>query len=250
MSRHAQIEEIDDDPEEVDISTLLSPTSSFSVPPDPPFPSFPANFTNPLLQQTQTTQYPPPSDPTLHKTYQCLYPVYFDANRSRALGRRVKRELAVPNPLAREIVDAAAALGLRTVFEPGKTHPKDWGNPGRVRVALKDDGARGIENKFCLYQEIAKYLQAHPTTRESPLKLRIPNMPFDGKIPEPPAVPRGWKMGSVLPLHSPALSGGGVGEDLFKEMMQGMGMPVDAGGPVAGEKLEKKEKKEKKKGKR
>lgn len=47
------------------------------------------------------------------------------------------------NPLAREIVDAVAGLGLNTVFEPGKMHPKDWGNPGRVRCALKEAG-RGM----------------------------------------------------------------------------------------------------------
>ena len=33
-----------------------------------------------------------------------------------------------------------AGLGLSTVFEPGKMHPKDWGNPGRVRCALKEGG--------------------------------------------------------------------------------------------------------------
>lgn len=46
------------------------------------------------------------------------------------------------NPLAREIVDAVAGLGLDVVFEPGKMHPKDWGNPGRVRILLKEDGVR------------------------------------------------------------------------------------------------------------
>lgn len=49
------------------------------------------------------------------------------------------KELAVENPLAREIVDAVSELGLKTVFEPGKLHPKDWSNPGRIRVLLKDE---------------------------------------------------------------------------------------------------------------
>ena len=44
------------------------------------------------------------------------------------------------NPLAREIVDAVQLLGLKTVFEPGKMHPRDWANPGRVRVLVKEDG--------------------------------------------------------------------------------------------------------------
>lgn len=50
------------------------------------------------------------------------------------------KELAVCNPLAREMVDAVQALGLSVVFEPGKTHPKDWSNPGRVRVLVKEGG--------------------------------------------------------------------------------------------------------------
>lgn len=52
-------------------------------------------------------------------------------------------ENAVPNPLAREIVDAVQSLGLKTVFEPAKMHPKDWSNPGRVKVGLKEQGSPG-----------------------------------------------------------------------------------------------------------
>ncbi len=104
-------------------------------------PSAPQEFLRPQAPQQQqsafnTTTQPPPE----YKTYQCLYPIYFDANKTRQEGRRVAVENAVPNPLAREIVDAVQSLGLRTVFEPSKMHPKDWSNPGRVRVGLKDAG--------------------------------------------------------------------------------------------------------------
>lgn len=80
------------------------------------------------------------------KSYQCIYPVYFDSARSREGGRRVPKQGAVPNPLAREIVDALShignthSVGLQIVFEPTKTHPKDWANPGRVKVQVKRDG--------------------------------------------------------------------------------------------------------------
>lgn len=80
------------------------------------------------------------------KSYQCIYPIYFDASRSREEGRRVKKEDAVRNPLAREIVDALQYIAgqvnvaLQIVFEPSKCHPKDWANPGRVRVLVKKDG--------------------------------------------------------------------------------------------------------------
>ena len=40
-------------------------------------------------------------------------------------------------------MDAVQLLGLKTVFEPGKMHPRDWANPGRVRVCLPGRGERG-----------------------------------------------------------------------------------------------------------
>jgi signal recognition particle subunit SRP19 len=77
---------------------------------------------------------------------------------------------------------------------------------------MKEDGVlkhSTIKNKFMLYKAVAEYLHRHPMSKEEPLRLRLPNMPFDWKTPELPAVPRRWKMGSILPLHSAAVSGGG-----------------------------------------
>jgi signal recognition particle subunit SRP19 len=75
-----------------------------------------------------------------------------------------------------------------------------------------------------LYKMIAAYLKSHPTTEQSPLKLRVPGLPMpkDNKVPAP-AVPRGFKMGSILPLHSPALSGGGVSDNMMADMMKELG---------------------------
>lgn len=81
-----------------------------------------------------------------------------------------------------------------------------------------------------LYKMISSYLKSHPTTEQSPLKLRVPGLPMpkDNKVPAP-AVPRGFKMGSILPLHSPALSGGGVSDNMMADMMKELqgsgGMP-------------------------
>lgn len=80
------------------------------------------------------------------------------------------------------------------------------------------------------------------------------------KLPAAPPAPRGWKIGKILPIHSPAYSGGGVSDNPFKEAMaemqnmQGMpgfpGMPGMAGmmgeSPAGGS---EKKKKDKKKGK-
>jgi signal recognition particle subunit SRP19 len=81
-----------------------------------------------------------------------------------------------------------------------------------------------------LYHLISTYLQSHPTTEDSPLRLRLQGLPppKDGKAPVP-AIPRGFKMGSVLPLHSPALSGGGVSENFLKDMMAEMGGQLPEG---------------------
>jgi signal recognition particle subunit SRP19 len=83
------------------------------------------------------------------------------------------------------------------------------------------------------------------------------------KLPAAPPAPRGWKIGKILPIHSPAYSGGGVSDNPFKEAMaemqnmQGMpGMPsipglegmMGMGEPSAPPVAEKK-KKDKKKGK-
>ena len=54
-------------------------------------------------------------------------------------------------------------------------------------------------------------------------------------------------MSQILPLHSPAVSGGGVSENLLKDMMaemQGQTPPGSSAGPSGGGK-----KKDKKKGK-
>ena len=182
-------------------------------------------------------------------------------------------EQAVKNPLAREIVDAVQLLGLKTVFEPGKTHPKDWANPGRVRVLVKEGGrARNarVKNSMlltlplklpCVYRDcwryfawricigadmlatehhlytlVSQHLQAHPTTAESPLRLRIHGMPPPQLPIPPPAVPRGWKINDILPLHSSALSGGGVSENILKDVMQEMqnAQSGGGGGPAGG----------------
>jgi len=178
MSRHARIEEIEDsDPEEVDISNLdapdlpiagstfqpgrhiVPPTPSSSVPRrTPPSPSTGGGggggVGNPSLLSDPASLLLQPSAAAAvvgdYKSFQCLYPVYFDAARTRAQGRRVAGSKAVRNPLAREIADACGALGIQTVFEPGKTHPKDWCNPGRVRVKLDGTGKNSSSTPLLL----------------------------------------------------------------------------------------------------
>jgi len=249
MSQSARIEELSDsdsDPEITDISSLAAPTSTKN-------PSLIDPSAIPQASQQPRVQFT--AEHSASKKWQCLYPIYFDSSRSKSEGRRVPHDLAVANPLARTIADAVTSLGLKCVFNPGKIHPRDWANPGRVSVETKSpDGrwtaaARGVNNKHHLYRLVAEFLKARPTKPEDTLRLQIRGMPEQTEPLPPPAVPRGWKVNAILPLHSPAVTGGGVSENFLKDMMAEMqGLPPSAsaaGGEKSGS--GKKEKKDKKK---
>ncbi|KAF9110244.1 signal recognition particle subunit [Mortierella sp. AM989] len=78
------------------------------------------------------------------KSWMCIYPCYIDGTKTVAEGRRISKEKAcVKQPWAKDIVEAVKELRLSQAFEPGKTHPKDWANRGRVRVLFKENG------RFC-----------------------------------------------------------------------------------------------------
>jgi len=270
---HARIEEVEDsdvasDPSEADISDVASDFSDRDIikakaapsrappqnakaaqinPSNIPFSASNAQITT----APDGTMFKSTKDSSKYKDFQCIYPIYFDATRSRAEGRRVGKKFAVKNPIAREIVAACSRLRIETLFEPLKTHPKDWANPGRVKVNIKSNPA--IKNKHHLYTLITTHLQANPTTEATAMQPRIGGIP----PPDPskplvrPAVPQGWKMGEILPYYSAALSGGGVSENFFKDMMAEMqgqipGMP-DMGGPSGGAPAESKKKDKKKK---
>lgn len=79
------------------------------------------------------------------------------------------------------------------------------------------------------------------------LKVRINGLPH--QVAPPPAIPRGWKMGTILPLLSPAITGGGVSENMFKDAMaqmqgiEGGAGPLTAEGGEGGKKKDKSKKK-------
>ncbi|CAO1630878.1 unnamed protein product [Parajaminaea phylloscopi] len=98
------------------------------------------------------------------KKWITLYPIYFDAKRSNKVGeRRVSWKHASLYPLSSGLVKAAGKLGLRFVHEPYKTHPRDWENPGRVKVQLFDEEGKAthgsIRNRKQLVVAVAPLLQ-------------------------------------------------------------------------------------------
>lgn len=138
---HARVEELSDsdsDPDVMDITALPTAQARAAALMKPQ--DIPAS------QPQRTAVAPPPGS----KNWHVLYPIYFDASVSRVEGRRVGKELAVKNPLALTIANAIQLRGLYSYFEPVKRHPKDWANPGRIKIRLRDeDGnwvAKGIKN--------------------------------------------------------------------------------------------------------
>lgn len=134
------------------------------------------------------------------KSWKVIYPVYFDKTRSVKQGRRVPFEQAVLNPLAVIISDACLSLGFEAALEITKQHPKDWANPGRVRVNIKDGSPKRV-----IFKKISAYLKSKPVTsvtaREE-MYRRIAQ--FDTL--QPLAAPRNMRFPKILPGVSPVLS--------------------------------------------
>ncbi|RCK62400.1 Signal recognition particle SEC65 subunit [Candida viswanathii] len=143
--------------------------------------------------------------------FQMVYPCYFDMNRSHKDGRRVSIDRAVENPLASTIADACRKLGLPVFLELDKTHPQDYGNPGRAKVLYKAvfDGGKlispKITNKRVLLNLIAEYLAEHTTDLASiGPESGIPYPPEfqTGFTPEEIPKVKGYKMNTIVPVHS------------------------------------------------
>ncbi|KAK4686413.1 signal recognition particle subunit SRP19, partial [Tremellales sp. Uapishka_1] len=182
-----------------------------------------------LRQQMGATQMA--KDPSVYKTWNAVYPLYFDAKVSINSGRRVPRNKAVWWPQAVQIAKACSVLGLPSVLEPDKQHPADWANPGRVKVQFEKDGRflnPIVKNRTQLYQHLAAQIQhVNPslvpqpasTTSKTPklnatktktktksTKPPRPPMKAPSKPPQPPQpVP---SLDDRLPLHSPIVPAG------------------------------------------
>lgn len=83
-----------------------------------------------------------------------LYPLYFDANRSRAEGRRVPRKLAVASPKLEELAEAARQADYRVEVEADRSHPRrPWAGDGRVLIV-------GGGKKSAIVQAVGEVLKA------------------------------------------------------------------------------------------
>ncbi|UCB60334.1 MAG: signal recognition particle [Candidatus Bathyarchaeota archaeon] len=83
-----------------------------------------------------------------------LWPVYFDASRTRKEGRKVPKNAAIPNPSLDEIRRAVERLDLMPEVEAVGAHPAmPWRKTGRVWIQKED-----MNGKVLL--EIAKEIMA------------------------------------------------------------------------------------------
>ncbi|KAL3072827.1 hypothetical protein niasHS_017801 [Heterodera schachtii] len=112
----------------------------------------------------------PYSDPS---RWVAIYPLYIDASKSLAQGRRIPKAKAVNNPTCQEIFDVLNHVGLRCELEQKKTHPRAQSrgaaNPkqqqqeeGRIRVQLKGDDGENVgegaaQPKFMTRQQMMEY---------------------------------------------------------------------------------------------
>jgi len=68
-----------------------------------------------------------------------IFPVYFDAERSRTQGRRVKKKTAIKNPTITELAEAATILGLDFEVDLEAKYPRYWWIPsGRLKIKKQD----------------------------------------------------------------------------------------------------------------
>ena len=84
-----------------------------------------------------------------------IWPAFLDAERSRSEGRRVARDLAVPDPTVDEIAQAVQQVGYDAVIEREKTYPREYEARGRVLVKDAEDAT-----KSDLLGAVAAYLGA------------------------------------------------------------------------------------------
>ncbi|KPV77701.1 uncharacterized protein RHOBADRAFT_51519 [Rhodotorula graminis WP1] len=131
-----------------------------------------------------------------------IYPIYVDAKRPQQDGaRRVNAKVALEWPFAELMAKACRMLGFEVVFEPSKTHPKDWENPGRIKVQLKTAEGKpvnaSIKNKRVLLARMCTLLAPHQPKAPAPTA--------SNPHPVPPIHRR-------LPANSPAISHGTLDE--------------------------------------
>jgi signal recognition particle subunit SRP19 len=76
-----------------------------------------------------------------------LWPVYFDANKTIADGRRVPKKLAVSAPKLEELQMAAKTVGFQTEIVSDVAHPSaPWRKTGLLVVPKKESKGKTLKS--------------------------------------------------------------------------------------------------------
>ena len=76
-----------------------------------------------------------------------IWPVYFDSTKSRSEGRRVPKNLAIPEPDVKTVQKAVEHVALEAEVIPDIKHPRmSWRKSGALIVSKKDSKNRIIKN--------------------------------------------------------------------------------------------------------
>jgi signal recognition particle subunit SRP19 len=104
--------------------------------------------------------------------------------------------------LSKDIASAANRLGLGTLHEVNKSHPRDWENPGRVRVQWKKNGQ--LVNPAVKSSKSASDL-ARPSLRLRAEKQLLEMISFQIQHLKPECIPKPpYNLASATPSEAPA----------------------------------------------
>lgn len=123
----------------------------------------PAGGMPPGMQQMMAAASAPPPIQlsTEEKKWITIYPIYFDAKRRYEKGcRRVTYKESSMWPKSEDLVRAASKLTVFHVHEPRKAHPRDWENPGRIKVQLFNQDGKPLHQKYPNKKELLRALAA------------------------------------------------------------------------------------------
>ncbi|KAG8823881.1 signal recognition particle subunit [Serendipita sp. 399] len=143
------------------------------------------------------------TDKSQFKNWMQIYPIYIDAKRPFKTGyRRIAREKSVWWPLSIEIAQAASMMGFNVVHEAQASHPRDWENPGRVRINWKENG-KLLKPQFKTKKQILEVISGIIQQRRPDLVPK-PDISRVDKLEASPSVPQASssKM-QARPKHKP-----------------------------------------------
>ena len=122
---------------------------------------------------------------TSHDTRVVVWPVYIDAKKTIAEGRKLPKALCVEYPQMGELKEVLDHLGFEHSYEDNKAYPRDLTQFGRFRVTLKDSQSgepkvEGITTRRMLLVEMGKLIPSLKSRAETIKKPGTPGIPFPG----------------------------------------------------------------------